>query len=1036
MCALSGKQPDLLFLILVMVSLAILVSPVAALPGTETRISFPSQPGCWNTMPSIGDGWIVWQEECTPQSRILAYNYRTAVQLVLPNATLSAYAPKIRGSRVTWYERVGSSGNDIYYTDLASLPAVARRIDLPVSEKENPVIDGNAIAWQETLQSVGTKDIMLYDVTTSTLYNLTPDTGASDQTLPSIGGGRVVWQDSRNEGLYYNDTADWSLHSIPEPPLPGLLYQQPVTDGSSIVWYDGGSSEVFQSDLTTTMSVDNNGNTKSNLAVCSTFIVWKESSGFADDIVLYNTAAPGTETITDSSAMVESDISKAPVSINGDSRVVWVDVRTGNSEIYMFTIGPVTSCPIVGFTADKTEGDPPLTVHFTDTSLDNPTLRYWDFGDGSYDSGETTSHTYASSGVYTARLTAATPYCRNTTMDTESRTVSIGVPFVGFSANSTEALAPMAVAFTGTATNAPAGWAWTFGDGGTSTIQNPVHTYAAGRYPVTLDVTNAIGTGTKTEKKYITALNGRVISSRTTIPGISVTGSGTGQQLNADKSLSYILSPDTMTLVVRPPSMYGWQNITFQSIDASGFTDTPAATTGTINGATFQTIDIIPTMFSATTGNNLPINYQFRTGQYDTGGILTTQVWEGESPSDDPYFTDIRRGSGFDTDTVAYTLNLTRNGIPAPDSARLNLSVSSDWETGNGDIATHRLMTYVIAEGFNANGDRVGTVLPATYVRNDTTDHIEYFLVDVPLQCAFMNKFALAKLSGSGNPLQLITLTVASHTNPPDNPSAPVNSASGVASDSGSSTVGGGSGQGGASVGGGQAMRAPAEDIPDPGKTATVFTNADGITSQGTILTSTDRLVTVSIGEGITARDNTDKPISTISIAAIPASEVPSLPDGGVVSFAGRTYNLGPDGATFSPPGITLTFTVTQAQWGQDYMIRTYDATTGTWQDLPSTFDSRTGTVTARITHFCYAALFFKGASPVTIVTTAKTPVPAHTMQAPEQPPPSTAVSILVGMVFWASDLAMKNSILLIGVVIACLIIAAWRGLRKDRGNY
>ena len=37
-------------------------------------------------------------------------------------------------------------------------------------------------------------------------------------------------------------------------------------------------------------------------------------------------------------------------------------------------------------------------------------------------------------------------------------------------------------------------WAWTFGDGGTSTSQNPVHTYAAaGTYPVTLTITNPSG---------------------------------------------------------------------------------------------------------------------------------------------------------------------------------------------------------------------------------------------------------------------------------------------------------------------------------------------------------------------------------------------------------------------------------------------------------------------------------------------------------------------------------------------------------------
>ena len=48
-------------------------------------------------------------------------------------------------------------------------------------------------------------------------------------------------------------------------------------------------------------------------------------------------------------------------------------------------------------------------------------------------------------------------------------------------------------------------YAWTFGDGGTSTAQNPGHTYtAAGSYTVTLTVTNAAGSDIETKAAYIT----------------------------------------------------------------------------------------------------------------------------------------------------------------------------------------------------------------------------------------------------------------------------------------------------------------------------------------------------------------------------------------------------------------------------------------------------------------------------------------------------------------------------------------------------
>lgn len=67
-----------------------------------------------------------------------------------------------------------------------------------------------------------------------------------------------------------------------------------------------------------------------------------------------------------------------------------------------------------------------------------------------------------------------------------------------------------AVAFTDASTNTPTSWAWTFGDGGTSTLRNPTHVYAAraadgpaARFDVTLTATNADGSSTRTRLEYV-----------------------------------------------------------------------------------------------------------------------------------------------------------------------------------------------------------------------------------------------------------------------------------------------------------------------------------------------------------------------------------------------------------------------------------------------------------------------------------------------------------------------------------------------------
>ncbi|HVP96372.1 PEGA domain-containing protein [Methanoregula sp.] len=81
------------------------------------------------------------------------------------------------------------------------------------------------------------------------------------------------------------------------------------------------------------------------------------------------------------------------------------------------TTSPVPGpyAPVADFSASPTSGNGPLTVRFTDTSLNNPTMWSWDFGDGS-DTGTTGSptHTYTDPGSYTVTLTASNRYGSDT----------------------------------------------------------------------------------------------------------------------------------------------------------------------------------------------------------------------------------------------------------------------------------------------------------------------------------------------------------------------------------------------------------------------------------------------------------------------------------------------------------------------------------------------------------------------------------------------------------------------------------------------
>lgn len=61
---------------------------------------------------------------------------------------------------------------------------------------------------------------------------------------------------------------------------------------------------------------------------------------------------------------------------------------------------------------------------------------------------------------------------------------------------------PMAgepVPFTDTSTGSPTSWSWDFGDGGTSAERNPVHTFGAGTYSVSLTASNDNGSSTRSQ---------------------------------------------------------------------------------------------------------------------------------------------------------------------------------------------------------------------------------------------------------------------------------------------------------------------------------------------------------------------------------------------------------------------------------------------------------------------------------------------------------------------------------------------------------
>ncbi|MEZ6197424.1 MAG: PKD domain-containing protein [Planctomycetota bacterium] len=167
----------------------------------------------------------------------------------------------------------------------------------------------------------------------------------------------------------------------------------------------------------------------------------------------------------------------------------------------------VTSAPPVSdFTASVTSGTAPLTVNFTAQTTGTVTSYLWNFGDGGMSTQANPSHVYSSAGNYDVSLTVVGP----TGSDSETKlsyitVISIPAPVADFSGTPTSGTSPLTVNFSDLSTGSVTGWAWTFGDGGTSTAQNPSHTYmASGTYTVGLTATGPGGSDLVTKVGYVT----------------------------------------------------------------------------------------------------------------------------------------------------------------------------------------------------------------------------------------------------------------------------------------------------------------------------------------------------------------------------------------------------------------------------------------------------------------------------------------------------------------------------------------------------
>ncbi len=191
---------------------------------------------------------------------------------------------------------------------------------------------------------------------------------------------------------------------------------------------------------------------------------------------------------------------------------VVTNTNTGNQDtVIRQNLIEVYGEPNASFSVSPKSGCKPLSVNITNntTTSSAPINSWtWDFGDGTVDTTENPSHTYTSSANYNISLSVKdTNGCQDG--ETSPNIDVSNAPTADFTAPNKKACEPpIDVNFTDTSQNPVGGslnYLWDFGDGGTSTQQNPTHTYtSSGVYEVSLTVTDSSGCpNTKTKSNFV-----------------------------------------------------------------------------------------------------------------------------------------------------------------------------------------------------------------------------------------------------------------------------------------------------------------------------------------------------------------------------------------------------------------------------------------------------------------------------------------------------------------------------------------------------
>ena len=386
--------------------------------------------------------------------------------------------------------------------------------------------------------------------------------------------------------------------------------------------------------------------------------------------------------------------------------------------------------PNVNPTASFTYSVNKLAVNFNgsgSSDSDGTVASYlWDFGDGGSSTLAEPTHSYAAAGTYSVTLTVTDNEGGTDTATQDVTAVANQLPTASF----TSVVSKQSVSFTSSASDPDgtvASYLWDFGDGGTSTLANPGHTYASvGTFQVSLTVTDDNGGQTTVTNPVTTLANQVPIADFSfAVDKQDVTFDGSASSDPDGTVVSYLWDfGDGGTSTLATPSHHfatiGDQSVTLTVTDDNGATGSVTKTVTTVANAS-------PSASFTATVTKLAVDFD-ASASADSDGTVASYAWDfgdgnsgtGKTPSHTyaaagDYqvvltVTDNQGATGSLTKTVTAVANVSPTASFTSSVSSLvvsfDASASSDsdgtvasyaWDFGDGNSGTGKTPSHTYA---------------------------------------------------------------------------------------------------------------------------------------------------------------------------------------------------------------------------------------------------------------------------------------------------------------------------------------------------